>query len=190
MNLPTSSYFLPLLGIGIVVFCILSFFFPYGEKFKGKIQKIKGFGVDLEVSVLTLFIIIGVILSFSGVYLQIKDYEEQLYQVKKERDTVKERLEEATRMEIKILVTLDGVSENNMPKLEDLQCNYLLYGEEEPVRVDVNKGYTSNQFKITLKELPCKAHIARLVVEDLSTGGKWAKKTFLPFEPNYHLEKD
>lgn len=66
MNLLTSSYFLPLLGMGIVVFCVLSFFFPYGEKLKGKIQKIKGFGVDLEVSVLTLFIIIGVILSFSG----------------------------------------------------------------------------------------------------------------------------
>jgi len=45
-----SSTILPLLGIGIIIFCILSFFFPYGGKFKDKTQRFKGLGVDMEVS--------------------------------------------------------------------------------------------------------------------------------------------
>ena len=190
MNSFISRLFLPFLGIGILIFCILSFFFPYGEKFKDKIQKIKGFGVDMEVSVLTLFIILGVILSLTGIYIQIKDYEEQLYRAKKEKDAVKEALEQSKKMEMKILVTLEDISENNIPKLEDIQCKYFLYGDEDPVMVDVTKGYRSNQFKITLTDITSKAHIAQLVLEEISTRRKWVKENFMPFEPMYELKKE
>lgn len=190
MDTLISSYILPIFGIGIVVFCILSFIFPYGSKFKEKTQKIKGFGLDLEVSVLTLFIIVGVIMSFIGVYLQIKNYEQQLDNSRRGEEAAKIALEQARKREITFVVTLEDVSENDMPKLEDTQCKYLLFGSDKPVRVDVTKGYRSDQFKIILRNLKSDAHIARLELEDLFANRKWIKESFMPFEPNFRLTKE
>ena len=82
MDTFVTSIILPILGILILIFCVLSFVFPYGAKFKDKKQTINAFGVKLEVSVLTLFILIGVCLSSFGLYTQIKDYEGALYDAK------------------------------------------------------------------------------------------------------------
>ena len=191
------SIILPIFGILIVFFCILSFVFPYGEKFKGKTQKIKAFGVDLEVSVLSLFIIIGLILSLIGLFLQVKDYENQLdfkdeeiNDVKNNADAAKLALEQAQKRQIVLLVTLEDISENNMPKFEDIYCSYQLYGEVERVRVDVNPGYESHQLRITLKGLESDALIASLELTDKEKNRKWVKKTFMPFEPEVQLKKE
>lgn len=189
MNSLIVSYVLPILGIGILLFCFGSFLFSYGERFKGKIQKVKAFGFDLEVSVITFFVIVGLILSLTGAYFQIKNYEGQLIQVQKDRDMAKEALALAKKMEMRAVITLEGISHSNMPKLEDVQCKFLLYGDEEPTNVDVVKGYRSDQFKIILRYISPKAHIAQLVLEDLSSGKKWVKENFMPLEPIYVLKE-
>ena len=45
-----TNLLLPVLGVLIILFCIFSYFLPYGAKFKGQIQKIKAFGMNLELS--------------------------------------------------------------------------------------------------------------------------------------------
>ncbi len=184
------SYILPLLGVVILLFCFGSFVLPYGERFKGKIQKVKAFGMDLEVSVITFFVIVGVILAFTGVYFHIQDYETRLVQAQKDRDLAKEALVLAQTMEIKAVITLENVNEDNMPQLENLQCKYFLYGDDTPVMVDVIKGYRSDQFKLILRDICPKTNIAQLVLEDLSNGKRWGKENFLPLEPVYELRED
>ncbi len=181
---------IPLLGFGIIIFCILSFFLPYGEKFKGKIQKIKGFGVDLEISVFTLFIIIGVTLSLTGVYLQIKDYKQQVDKAIKQKEAAKIALAQANKMEMRIVVSLEGISENDMPKLEDVKCKYFLPGGNGYIEVDVIKGAMSGTFKIILKDVTSKTHVTRLVLEDNSTNKKWEMKNFMPLEPVFSLKME
>lgn len=182
--------FITILGFGIIIFCILSFLFPYGEKFTGKIQKIKGFGVDLEISILTLFIIIGVILSSTGVYFQIKDYEKQLINAKNNEEVAKKRLAEAEKMEMRMVVSLEEVSENDMPKLEDVKCKYFLPGSDKPIEADVIKGVSSGSFKIIFKDVNSMTHVIKLVLEDNATNRKWVKMYFMPLEPVFLLEME
>lgn len=190
MNTLITNYILPLIGIVILFFCILSFIFPYGKKFKGKIQKINAFGVNIEVSVLTLFIIIGVCLSLLGLYIQIKDYEGQLYNARIAKEKAERQLADAGKSEITLLVTLEDVEVGSMPKLEDISCRYHMSGVEKPQKADVLKGYLPLQFKIVLRDIKTTAHIMRLVLEDHSTNRKWVKQSFAPFEPNYQLKKE
>jgi len=191
-----SGYVLPFLGIGIVLFCILSFVFPYGEKFKDKTQKIKGFGVDLEVSVLTLFVIIGVVLSLTGLYLQIegydnqlKDYERQVAAAKAEAVAAQQALERGRRMQMSALITLEGVNAAEMPKLEEMRCEYFLYGSEKPVEVQVGRGLAGNQLRVAFKDITADTVIRSLVLQDRSSQRKWAYENFAPFEPFYVLKR-
>ena len=55
------NMWLPVAGILIIGFCIASFFFPFGQRFTEAKQVIKGFGVDLEISILTAFLLTGVV---------------------------------------------------------------------------------------------------------------------------------
>lgn len=190
------SLVLPLLGIMIVVFCVLSFFFPYGERFKDKIQRIKGFGLDLEVSVLTLFIIVGVVLSLTGIYLQVKRYEEQVKRyeeqvlsAKEEARVVREALAKAQKMRMKPLVVLEGIDARDMPKLADVKCEYFLFANEKPVAVPVENGINGNQFRLTLEDVTYDTVIRSLILKDRSTKKKWFYENFSPFEPLYTLKK-
>jgi hypothetical protein len=184
-----ASVILPLLGVGIVIVCLLSFLFPYGEQFRSKVQKIKGFGVDLEVSVLTLFIIVGVALSLTGVYLQVKGYETELQSAKKDRDAAEQALRLARKMQISAFVTLKGLSAAEMPKLEDVECRYFLVGRNEPLKAVVAKGMQPNQFSVVFDITP-DTFIVRLVIEQLSTKRRWSVANFSPIQPWYELAKE
>ena len=193
MNSFMSSFLFPLLGVAIIVFCLLSFVFPYGERFKDKIQKIKGFGVDLEVSVITLFILIGVILSFTSIYLQLKDYQNQLASAKTEVLAAQKALVQSQKMEITALVTLEGVAaRNDIPKLEEVRAEYYLSGSDEPMEAQLSKGYHENQFRVTFKDITRATHIRSLVVQDRSRDNprRWTIENFMPFEPFYNLAKE
>lgn len=185
-----SDLVLPFLGVVLIVFSILSFFLPYGEKIKGKIQKIKAFGVDVELSVLTLIILVGLILSFTGMYVQIQDYDNQLNLAKADQLALQKALERAQKFQVNVLLTLEDVTADDMPKPDDLECEYHIMGEEQPVKVRVNEGYAFHEFRITLTDITTKTAIRSLILKDLSTNRKWAyNKVIMPLEPSYTLKK-
>src|SRR4051812_22761254 len=65
---------LPLIGICVGVVSVFAFTRP-SSPLKEKTQRIKGFGLDLEVSVLTLIVLIGLTFSLAGIYLVTRDYD-------------------------------------------------------------------------------------------------------------------
>ncbi|MCK4527567.1 hypothetical protein KAW18_09370 [candidate division WOR-3 bacterium] len=185
-----TDIIVPLLGIVIIIFCVLSFFFPYGEKFVDKIQKIKMFGVDMEVSILTLFIVVGVMMSFSGIYLHISNYEEKIKKANIEKEKAKFALVEAKKMEVKIVVVPEGVDENLPPKLADIQCEYWLPGDDKSFKADIIQGFSSNSFKIIIKDITPRTHISKLLLRDISNNTSWIIKDFMPLEPSFKLIKE
>lgn len=189
----TISFFL---GIMVVLFCLSSYIFPFGERFKDKTQKIKGFGVDLEVSVITLFILIGFVLTFSGIFLQLKDYDRQLQELERTRterdakiDFMQRQLTQLQKMEVHALVTLEGVDRRHLPKLQDLDCSYTFPGGElaKPESAPVSLG-VGESFQITLKDISRGTLIRHLVVEDRATSRRWAIDNFEPLMPTLSLK--
>ncbi len=177
-------------GLGILAFCILSFFFPYGERFKGKIQKIKGLGVELEISIFTLFIIAGVTLTLTSVYLQIKDYENLLSVAKQNEEAANIALAKSFKMEMRIVISLEGVGNDDIPNLNDVACEYFLPGTDECNEADVIIGYIKGTFKIILKDITPKTHITRLEFIDKATDRKWITTNFMPLEPMFTMRKE
>lgn len=192
---------IPILGFGIIIFCILSFFFPYGDKFKGKIQKIKGFGVDLQISIFTLFIIIGATLVLTGIYLYMEDYEKQLSEaenkvetaINKEKEAIiKERearneLASAGKIDLRIVVKLEGIEENDMPDIKKVKFEYFVPGSDQPIAADVLPGPEIKSFKIILNDVSSATYITKLVLHEENTGRKWGKVNFMPLEPVFLL---
>jgi hypothetical protein len=182
------SYILPALGILILLICIGAFVFTYGERFRGKVQKIKAFGLDLEISVITFFVLVGVVFCLAGVYLQMRNYETSLAEARLERDKAMEALALSRKFELTAVINLENLDENDIPKLEDLRCTYCLYGDMSPRNVDVVKGYRASQFKVIFKDISAKSQIAQLTLEEISTGRRWIKENFMPLEPSYTLK--
>lgn len=178
------SYILPIIGIVFLVICFLTYLFPFGERFKGKIQKISVLGVTVEATVFTMFIIIGFTFSCLGIFLQVKNYETQIQKVKT-------RLDEAEKKYIVVLVSLQDVNESNIPDLGSLRGSYWPQSSDNPVVVDISKGYERGTYKIHLRDITRSTYIRKLTLEEgIPNGRKWIKEHFAPFEPDYNLKKE
>lgn len=190
----------PLIGIGIIIFCILSFIFPFGRRFKDKVQKIKGFGLDIEVSILTLIILIGFIFSFTGIYLNTRAYEDEI--VNKDKQLSSERaksirlLEEIERLEKKDISWLLNLESDNVPKMPELNnivCKYKIrigrgYKDVEP---KVEEGKKNDQFQITFKDITNETVVWKVELRDIKNNTKWIfAEPFSPFVPELQLRKE
>lgn len=196
MNIIVKIFF-PLIGIGIILFCLLSFIFPFGRKFKNKVQKIKGFGVDIEVSVLTLFILIGFILSFIGLFLNIKSYEDsikdmnkKILSIKTENKMLSETIKGKEKMEINVLLNLEIKDNDEPPEIDQLKCEYYLnvQGKKVSIECKVGDGVANDQFQITLKDITRDITIWKIVLTEKSTNKKWVyNRAFSPCVPEIKL---
>jgi hypothetical protein len=185
-----SGIILPTFGVGIVLFCLLSFVFPYGERFKDKVQKIKALGVDLEVSVLALFILVGVVMAFVGVYLRVSDYEGRLQLAANDANAMRKALEQAHHLHFKPLVALEGVDANHMPKLSDVRVEYRAFGDDRPLTGTAGPGFSPDHFQITLDDVTPATVILALTLEDQATGQRWRRiESILPLQPDYTLKR-
>src|SRR5882672_12191966 len=82
-------------GIVLLVLCILVLVTPLGERFSSATQKIQGFGLNLEVSVLTLLVLIGIGLMTSGIWMQLQDVSTRLKQLEIDKTKAEEKARRA-----------------------------------------------------------------------------------------------
>ena len=189
------NYVLPIFGIVILLLCFGSFVFPYGDRFKGKIQKVKAFGLDLEVSVIAFFVIVGVIFSLTGAYFQQKNYEKKIADTEealanKDRE-LKEKekdLNKKIELEIKPSILLENIDADSKPELENLICSYQISGKWDSVRVE--KGVFRLDYAIVLEDITPSDHIEFLKVEDSLTGRMWVKEIGSILTPKYSLREE
>lgn len=111
---------IPGFGMSVLAFCVLSYLFPYGERFKDKVQRIDLHVVKLEVSVLTLFVLVGLAMTLS-VFYERTDTKTLRDKVQAEESTI-ERLRDNN---ITVDAVLEGVtSDSEMPRVGDVNCYF------------------------------------------------------------------
>jgi hypothetical protein len=185
------------LGIVIVIFCVLSFILPYGQNFRDKTQKIQGFGLNLEVSVLTLLLIIGFVFIFfgSGIWFQLRSIDTRLKSLEADKASadarvrdLQERLDRQSPMDLVAFIKLK--SQNGPPP--DMNSVDVLYetatGRGGPV--DVSLAPASGAFKISIRDFPRDTTVTNLIAKTKDGKRKWRLDyTVMPLLPTYELNE-
>lgn len=161
-------------------------------------EKIKAFGVELEISVLTLLVLVGFLLSISSIYLHVNGYQKQVIEFQKnllERDAQmaeqRKQLEASKKIDMAIYVRLlVNSGSDNQPKLSDLTANYYLRDQSEPIEVDIGRGVDGNTYKVLFKNITSATYVESLELRDAITGHVWVKQNFFPLNPTYDLKKE
>lgn len=187
-----GAILLPLIGIAVVLFSLTAFVRPFGVSLRDTRQKIKGFGLDLEVSVLTLFVLIGVTLSLSGIYLVTRDYEAKLgeladYRIRLARaeEDFSRALAQARQIDVTALVTLDD--DGNHPAPSELRCELQLFGSPRGRPLSVESGIKPGQYAITIHSITSENVIRALDCQHAQTNRTWTLEKFNPLAPEYRL---
>jgi len=193
---------LPCAGILVILFCIGAYFFKYGATLKDSIQQFKMFGADLRISIITVFVLIGLIFIFAGTYFNIVDtnakltkmldeekekskkYESQLIDFQSEIRTLKL----SQNNTIDYYLDLDGIT--NLPNPNNLKVCYMVWGNEDkeiPLKCTAITQNNQQRLQVTISDLMPGMFITAMAVEELSTGRKWKISGFFPLSPSLKL---
>lgn len=195
---------LPVVGLCIILFCLGAFFFQYGTKLKDNVQEFTLFGANLKISILTVFILVGLLLTFAGTYFTVVDtnatlarmldegkakidgYEKQQQQLQGQLTALK--LMQAQNKTLNYFLDLDGVTE--IPNPKHLKVVYKLWGDEDKENVlsctPITRS-TVQHLSVTIADLAPGSFVTSLVVEDVATKRKWKAGQFFPFSPSLKL---
>jgi hypothetical protein len=194
MNSPVISF---ILGIVIVIFCILSFILPYGQNFREKTQKIQGFGVNLEVSVVTLLLIIGFVFIFfgSGIWLQLRSIDTRLKSLEADKASadarvrdLQERLDRQSPIDLVAFIKLKGV-DAQPPDVNSVDVVYeTATGRGGPV--DISAAPASGAFKIAIRDFTRDTMITNIILKTKDGKRRWKLEgSFMPLLPTYELKE-
>lgn len=183
-------------GIVLLILCILVLVSPLRERFSSATQKIQGFGLNLEVSVLTLLVLISVGLMTSGIWMQLQDVGSKLKQLEIDKTTAEEKakraeenLANANKIPIAYFVTLEGVPDIGKLNLQSVSCKYVIASGEERDGI-VSPTASTTRLKVTLPDLQKDTIIDTLTITNSQTHEKWENRAQLrPLQPTLELVK-
>lgn len=166
--------------------------------------KIQGFGLNLEVSVLTLLFLISVGFISCGLWLQLQNITKEVSDLqsgKVEAETranqYQKELEDIKRTEMVAFLTLDGVEDVTKLKYTALTCTFDASSGDNQ-KAEIALAPSANAIKVTLKNLKPDTFIKKLIVEDGDSTRKWSSKRdgvqnlaagFQPLQPVYELKE-
>jgi len=193
-NVWVPNLVLPILGILIVLFCLGSFLFPYGSKFGATPQVFRGYGLDLQISLRTVFLMIGVGLSLTGVGIyaftsgrEAAELRERLNAAQADAQQARRQAELAQHQSV--LVNLDFPEGPKLKALNiaHLECRYLLNGAEKTA--PVTHAVSGNAVSCAVYEVSPMDMISNLIMTDITTGKTLAeaRDDFRPLAPIVHL---
>ncbi|HVF82049.1 MAG TPA: hypothetical protein VM884_08955 [Flavisolibacter sp.] len=191
-------------GIIIILGCIGAYLFGYGGAFKDKIQEISAFGADMKISVVTVFILVGVGFivplvwtSFNDAVRTLNHSKETLMNEKdkalRERDQLRILLDQAnakrTRDQVYFL-ELEGIAETETFKKEDIQVVYYDFNSEAPqvLEHELTPG-RKRRVKVLFKNITDDTEFPSLEVINKKTEQRWFIEEFKPCRPSLTLKK-
>jgi len=160
-----------MLSVAGVIFILISFLLIAFNKVPSlKVpQQIKALGVELDVSVITVLVLVGFVLSLTSVYLQVKNYEGQISATEAKLDELSSELRHAGKVTFTPFVVLDGVSSpDKMPRIGDVLCTFVMVdgGSTETRGAQVSAGAASNSLQVAMLDIPLSAEIRRIEVTE------------------------
>jgi len=176
----TMSLILSLLGIVVLLACLLLIGLRRVPELSAP-QKLKGFGMDLNVSIVTLLVLVGLVLSLTSTFLQVKNYDSELASAKQKATGLEVALSQARKMNVNAHITFEGVTTPEDIKLEDLQCKYYIDNPDgNPSAVDAKLAPSlyGLDFIVTLEDISPRSRIDLIEVIDKNPEHrrKWLKK--------------
>jgi len=196
---------LPAAGILIILFCLGAYFFKYGDRLKENIQEFHMFGADLKISIITVFVMVGLIFIFAGTYVNIvdanADLKTELTDQRKQNKELTGQISELSG-QIKALklsqnktldyfLDLDG-QDNTLPDIKNLRICYKTWGAEDREVPLTCKPYTFNEkqrLQVTMSDLTPGTFITAFIVKDVGTNQQWKASNFFPLSPALKLNK-
>lgn len=165
----TMSLLLSLLGIVVLVACLLMVATRRIPELKAP-QVIKGFGVDLNVSVITLLVLVGLVLALTSTYLQVKNYDNRLVEADRKLQAMDAALTRAGKMNVTGLISFEGINDiNDMPNLQDVSCRYYVKSPDREgwmERAKVTPGIYGMDLMVTFENITPMSSIERLELAD------------------------
>jgi hypothetical protein len=195
MNFLAISFYL---GLVLLLLCLIFLISPLREKLSTT-QKIQGFGLNFEVSVLTLLFIISVGFISCGLWFQLQDISKKLVDLESGKvsaethaSDLEKQLREAKNTEIDLVIGLENV---DIKKVESLLCSYSTQSSSNlDCSRDIARGSAPNEIKVTLRNLTRDTVIKSMEISDqdppqrrwISKGGSQnIDPEFQPLQPAY-----
>jgi hypothetical protein len=165
----TISLLLSLLGIVILLVCLILIGTKRVPELKSN-QTIKAMGIDLNISLITLLVLVGLTLALTSTYLQIRNYDEKLTVAERKEASLEAALSRAGKMNVNSVVNLDGInSAEEMPKLEDIYCRYYVKSPDREgwvERAKVTPGIYTLDLVVTFEDITPMSSIERIEIKD------------------------
>jgi hypothetical protein len=195
-NPQAVSLLLSLVGILFLVACLVLISLGRVQSLRTP-EKIKAFGVDLNVSAITILVFVGLTMSLTSTYMQVRNYEGQLAvtrqaveESKRKMAEVEQQLARAGKIDLSVHVLLEGVdTQKKLPPLNDAYCRYYDGDIERWVEeVKVNPGIALD-YVITLERITPATRIQRLEFIDRKADRTWfIDGDFRPLSPTLSLK--
>jgi hypothetical protein len=191
----TMSLVLAAAGVAFLFICLLLILFNRVPTLKSP-EVIRAFGVELNVSIITILVLVGFVMALSSTYIQVRDYEKQLSDSRTQLDERDKQLRRAGKMTLTPLVVLTDVSKQNpMPKISEVFCTYTLVDGGNVVPGNscvVSAGIAEASFQITLEDIPTSAEIRLVEIKekDPKNPRTWVTKKPVgyPLSPTLEVE--
>ena len=202
---------MPVVGLILIFLCFFAYFFPNARTLREKNQVFEGAGVRMQISLLTVFVIMGFALSLSSVWLQYKGYigqADKFAEAQMKKDDEIKRLntlledqrklaDKVGKFDMSILLRpkIAGADNSLLLRPKDWRCEYRIEGQpatpQSIIRPDINKGPTGNTLKVTLEDITRDTHLEFIKLINVKTGKVWSTSGTSPFNGgNHDLSED
>jgi hypothetical protein len=161
------------LGIVLLLSCVILLITPLRDKISSATQRIQGFGLNLEVSVLTLLFLISAALISTGIWVKLGSIKDELAQSRQDKVKAEARVlslqEEVDRFKtnsVDAWVTLDGVDDVSKLKYPALECKYQTSAADVIESCSISKGDFLQRVKVNFPNINKGTKIKALVITE------------------------
>jgi len=188
----TTTLILSLVGVLILFICLVLILTNRAPAINVH-QKIKGFGLDMDVSLITILVIVGLVLALSSAYVQLRDFQRDLESIRQENAGLNIRLAHAGKSRVTLLLQLDvDDGSDSLPNPTELYCKYYLndYDYEGWRTVDtINQGY-ADEYRLDLDDITSFTNIQKLMLIQKDKKRAWVTQSVgQVLKPSYKLKK-
>lgn len=186
------NFWLVIAGIVIIFFCMLMVFVPRIKEFLTKPQEfnLNPIGVSMKVSILTVFVLMGFVLSLSSFVLQWRGYVTQVSESEKTIEGLKAQLDaklaeasRSRRFDMSILVRPQTGS-NETLNSDGWSCKYRFEtasGEpDKEVDTTVARGGDGRFLRVFLKDVSADTRIYQITLFKKDEAKTWTVPSFAP----------
>ena len=206
------NFWLVIAGILIIFLCFVSLFLPATQTLREKTQEFTGLGVSMRVSIITVFVLMGFILSLSSFAIQWKGYVEQAQKFEQDRDELNNKIlllkaqiddqnEQAKRMkvlDVGILLrpNFENADHSQILKADEWRCEYRIAGApgqppSPTVNTPVMRGPGGNTLRLFIKNVTPETKFDEIKLINTKNNKVLSNGSFSPFyDGTIDLEED